>query len=284
MKKKFLAVIIFISGYSFLSFIPQGRFPFLDLRSYYLPGTKKLNEKIMRHNSNDLRIFGRDSIYFDLHTTTIKDFPYNPFHQHIYEGMSYQKKIYKSDVEIFVDTLNTVSIEDMDYSLRNFSYEDLEFSLKRTSAIETDSTLNALKQQELDSFYLSKIQYVEGIPVYIMNFTDSTTSVDREASPSIIQEAKNKNGEWMPIEYTTHGFCGNGYSEFVLEPDYFLVTFVYKYYGDFETELRIKLRNNNKIFYSKPFRGSINLSQFAIPDEILKDSLSLFFRPDFLHK
>lgn len=64
---------------------------------------------------------------------------------------------------------------------------------------------------------------------------------------------KGKNGEWRPIEYQTYGFCGNGYWDYILKPNYYFNTLFPKYYGDFQIELRLKFRNNNKNLLSITF-------------------------------
>jgi hypothetical protein len=48
-------------------------------------------------------------------------------------------------------------------------------------------------------------------PVYIWNVSSETTSIPVEGvTTSVIQEAKDESGIWLPIEYHGNGFCGNG--------------------------------------------------------------------------
>lgn len=79
-----------------------------------------------------------------------------------------------------------------------------------------------------------------------------------------IQEAKDKNGDWKPIEcYYNFGGCGNPESYFYkLIPNNYMGYPVIKYNGDFKTKIRIKLFNAGTIYYSNEFFGYINYSQF----------------------
>lgn len=104
---------------------------------------------------------------------------------------------------------------------------------------------------------------VNAYPVYIWNPTNETTSIPVQGvATELIQEAKDEKGNWRPIEFWVSGFCGNGMWDYILKPNYYVITSVYKYSGQFDTDLRIKFRRGTKVFYSNSFRGKINKSQF----------------------
>jgi hypothetical protein len=84
----------------------------------------------------------------------------------------------------------------------------------------------------------------------------------------MIQEAKDEHGVWRPIEFWQYSWCGNSYHEEVLLPNNIAIVKVLKYDGDFETELRLKLKSDNTIIYSDSFKGKINKSQFKLPSSI----------------
>jgi hypothetical protein len=106
-------------------------------------------------------------------------------------------------------------------------------------------------------------EFYKAWPVFIINMGDSAHYMQvQDSRVCMIQEAKNQNGEWKPIEYWTHSWCGNSYYSFDIPPNYCAVTKIPIYKGNFETEMRLKMLNDTVIYYSKPFRGSINLSQF----------------------
>ncbi|WP_282122679.1 hypothetical protein [Algibacter mikhailovii] len=107
--------------------------------------------------------------------------------------------------------------------------------------------------------------YVKAYPVFIRNITQDTVHIDnQDGELFLIQEAKNKFGEWKPIEYWIYASCGNSYSYTSLGPNDILILKKAKYQGTFETDMRLKLRTNDKIVYSKPFKGSLNIEQFDL--------------------
>lgn len=107
--------------------------------------------------------------------------------------------------------------------------------------------------------------YVNAYPVFIRNTSKDTLNIDnQDGALFLIQEAKNKMGNWQPIEYWRYSICGNSYGYTSLGSNDILIIKKVKYQGEFETEMRLKLRINNKLFYSKPFKGSINIEQFDL--------------------
>jgi len=111
----------------------------------------------------------------------------------------------------------------------------------------------------------------EGFPVYIYNSTDSNDIENIiDYYLELIQEARDTNGVWRPINYIYRDLfsCLSTESCSTIKPNSFMVTTIPKYYGNFKTELRVKFRNNGKIFYSNPYLGSINISQFEIQEEM----------------
>ncbi len=104
--------------------------------------------------------------------------------------------------------------------------------------------------------------FVKGFPVYIVNQSKQAVRVEiQDGQLMIIQEALDPSGKWRPIEYWRYSGCGNSYDGIALRPDHYLMTKVFKYQGNFETLLRLKMRNDTVIYYSPPFRGSIYLTQ-----------------------
>lgn len=104
---------------------------------------------------------------------------------------------------------------------------------------------------------------------YLVNTTDSTFHATRQdGSLVMIQEAKDKDGSWRPIEYWIPSGCGNSYFDPLnLSPNEFAKVAIVKYSGSFQTQLRLKFKYSDKIMYSDPFEGSIHPSQFEIREE-----------------
>ena len=126
-----------------------------------------------------------------------------------------------------------------------------------------------------------RTQHVKAYPVFVYNNSNNSnyfknygnyTNPNSKVFP-MIQEAKDKNGIWKPIEFSEDIILspeGNLYYE--LLPKNFLVTSIIKYKGDYKTTIRVKIVIGKDIFYSNEINGTINYSQFdtAPVDEFLK--------------
>lgn len=118
--------------------------------------------------------------------------------------------------------------------------------------------------------------YVQSYPLFIYSATGDTIYVEeQDLSIILIQEARDKDGIWKPIEYWRPSWCGNSYSTLIIPPNHFLGTKIVRYDGDFETDLRVKVRSGNQIVYSNTFKGKINRSQFELT-KFLLDNLGTY--------
>lgn len=133
----------------------------------------------------------------------------------------------------------------------------------------------------LDTVTIYKVAYENhkyinnlGMKVYIINTSADTFSpkyIFDEGRFLMIQEAKNQIGLWKPIEFWIWGCIPDSYSGLNIPPNTYAAVNSFRYRGDFRTELRYKMywRDENQkghILYSHPYDGSINLSQFDIPE------------------
>jgi len=105
-------------------------------------------------------------------------------------------------------------------------------------------------------------------PIYVVNETSSDklfTARDRYVSA--IQEAKDKQGEWRPVESKRFDFTGNGRWALVIHPNEFALFITAKYEGTFKTLMRVRMRIGDVTYLSKAFEGSVNEKQFLLkPD------------------
>ena len=133
----------------------------------------------------------------------------------------------------------------------------------------------------LDKYYSPSTTMVEGYPVLIENISDSVWNIDtQEGWVFMIQEAMNEHGEWKPIEYIDYrAVCGNSYWTEKLPPKYYLISKIYRYTGEFKTKLRIRFVTEHQIFISNEFEGTINYSQFNVPEflPIFTDNINEHF-------
>jgi len=189
-------------------------------------------------------------------------FPDNDFRiqDHHLSDTTNKSIVNRTGLSIVVDTTREVSIDKDRLSASSILFypPDDENHPKSKTQLIIDSVAHSVRMQVWEE---SKT-FVKGFPVYILNNSGQSIRVEEEdARLMIIQEALDTSGQWKPIEFWPFGKCGSGYSGIALPTGYLLMTTVYKYKGNFETLLRLKMLNDTVIYYSQPFRGSINLSQ-----------------------
>jgi len=167
----------------------------------------------------------------------------------------------RKGLSIYVDTTREISVDIAEWGvppLFFFGPPDDENHPKSKTEKLIDSVDNAVRFE----LWESNKKLVRGFPVYIFNPTNNAVRLKhQDGRVMMIQEALDSNGQWKPIEYWQFSDCGNSYGGVILRPNYYLMTKAVKYKGPFETLLRLKLINKDVIIYSKPFKGSINLSQ-----------------------
>ena len=134
-----------------------------------------------------------------------------------------------------------------------------DFKAKISGQSKSENEINLIAEKPNDSLY----------SIYVFNkTTDSLKISSQDWHLFLIQEAKNQNGDWKPIEYWKYSWCGNSYLSDKLEPYGILKTETEVYNGNFETQIRFKLLNDDKVYFSNSMTGFVNLSQFQIPNNI----------------
>ncbi len=121
-----------------------------------------------------------------------------------------------------------------------------------------------LSPTDLKDFTWLKDSPKDYFTAYLVNTSDTTFIANRQdGSLIMIQEALNEEGKWQPIEYWVYSGCGNSYFDpLKLDPGKYAMIPVKKYSGSFNTKIRLKLKKDNTLFYSTPFEGKIEKSQF----------------------
>lgn len=134
-----------------------------------------------------------------------------------------------------------------------------DFTAKISQQIKTEKSIDLILEKANDSLYT----------IYVINHTTDTLKIlSQDSHLFIIQEAKNQNGDWEPIEYWKHSWCGHSYRTVPLEPKGVLKTVSKVYHGRFETEIRFKLLHEDKVYFSNAIIGLANLSQFEMPSDL----------------
>lgn len=133
----------------------------------------------------------------------------------------------------------------------NFNSPDLKIVVDTTQIINNERMF--MGQLKGDSY-----------AVYIMNNSNLWYIANMGSRFPILMQAMNRNGEWQHIEYSISPM--DAVIFYLLEPKSYFVTSARKYEGDFKTKFRLKFKQRGKFIYSNEFSGSMNLSQFAIPE------------------
>lgn len=154
----------------------------------------------------------------------------------------------------------------MDY---NKNQSDFDFIATEELKAEFNSNENSKNKIQI----IAKITNDTIISIYLKNNAkDSLHLSKQDWHLYLIQEAKNKKGEWKPIEYWSYSWCGNSYLSENIESQKIIKTETEKYNGTFETEIRFKFLINNEVFYSNQLKCKIDITQFEIPEEFTEHS------------
>ena len=102
-------------------------------------------------------------------------------------------------------------------------------------------------------------------PIFIKNKSKDTLNIGYAEYLPIIIEAKNRNGEWQPIQKRMRFMCGNGIVDFYCPPNNIVVSAMQKYSGSFKTKLRLKYESfgSKSSIFSNEIDGEINEKQFV---------------------
>lgn len=154
-----------------------------------------------------------------------------------------------------------------------FEIHDMDKEDYKSLHLVIDTASNCKLLQRNNNFYdlhlhkktgLLKNLSFDCIGVYIFN-----NGPDSQLIPlnwhrlMLIQEALSPVGIWQAIEYQEYD--SSSLDAILLKPQGYVFTKELRYKGDFKTFLRFRLQIGKNSIYSKPFAGSINWGQFAIP-------------------
>lgn len=167
---------------------------------------------------------------------------------------------------------DTVSVSDFQVFV---SSQDLSFDIETRRMpplfwLDEENPINdEVRERQWKEWQERPRNFVQTYPVFILNPTKQPLYlVSQDMRIIMIQEAKNEKGEWLPIEYWRYSDCGNSYGLIQVNSGQAVIANMYKYAGDFETELRVKLKSGKNSIYSKPFKGRINKKQFNYSQEL----------------
>ncbi len=116
-----------------------------------------------------------------------------------------------------------------------------------------------------------------GYKLYLINASQDTVNIpSQDGRIKIIQQAKNKNGEWQDIDNFINSFCGNSYYTLRLAPNEYQIFATPIFKGEFKTLLRFKLEIDEQIIYSNLYAGRINYGQILNPNDKNKTGVAVW--------
>lgn len=168
----------------------------------------------------------------------------------------------KYDFKIIIDT-------SYGFHCKNFEYEWLDLRKKIDSLIKLNYTNREIEPDLITKVYFDKLTKMRKKPVTaypLLIYNNELKDVfiyDALSGFQLIQEAKDIDGKWKPIEYLNN-LSSDMISPFFhkLNPKKYIAISIIKYHGNFKTKIRVKIRLNNHYYYSNEIEGFINQSQF----------------------
>jgi len=155
------------------------------------------------------------------------------------------------------------------------SGQDKTMSINRNNIVENFRTSENLKLEfnilnsKSDILLIARKFNDTLVSIYIRNNKKESLNLAlQDQHVFLIQEAKNQDGEWQPIEFWGFAWCGNSYNERKLGPGQIIQTKSTLYSGKFKTQIRFKLLNDDKEYYSNAVNGSVDLYRFTLPESI----------------
>ncbi|WP_269235031.1 hypothetical protein [Flavobacterium flavigenum] len=216
---------------------------------YFSPNSIQLGGSYI----NKVQKFGE---VVDLRDTIV---PYQYFIDYHSMSDTINKNVTKRDgLEVIIDTTSEITIKQFESDFDLFS----KYMLKEKSS-KKEKFIDSVSYQAVQKFINKNPKLFKGMSVFVTNpGTESVRVEVQDWQLMMIQEAMDKSGKWKPIEYWEFSGCGNSYGGIALKPNHLIATKIIKYSGNFKTKLRLKFLNDSIVYYSKPFTGSINSSQF----------------------
>jgi hypothetical protein len=142
-----------------------------------------------------------------------------------------------------------------DYGLVGLTDSTLTDGLEIVTDYTNDISFNQYGESKLYNYY----------PVYVVNQTPNPKGfLGKDGIAFGLQEALDTAGVWRPIEGRGWDFCGCCKWGLKIEPQEFLVIIFRKYSGNYKTKIRVRIKNGDNIYVSKPFYATINEKQLYL--------------------
>lgn len=153
---------------------------------------------------------------------------------------------------------NFISTQESDYQLYlQVDNDESESYQKRINEIHLETNIR---------------DFIAGITNYSL---DTIWIPIQDKSVISILEAKDENGLWKPIQFWPISGCGDSYYSHSIPPGQSLLFTVKKDFGEYTTQMRLRLHATDTILISQEFLGSIDASMFKIKENVIQDYTSI---------
>lgn len=226
----------------------------------------KVKKSIRVNSKGMLRMFSDYPLAINFNKDTIlkKEVDFKSLDKHCVGFKDIDTILPRYNFKIILDTTYLISLKGFHY--QNLSLPDeknLIINGKIDNKIPNETQIS--ESNKITSRYFNKTfalldDYINCYSLLIYNKGSEPTYFK---SIKMIQEAKDVDGKWKPIEFfqtTPTCVVTNMFLKF--NPKQYQAFAVMKYNGNFKTKLRVKVKINNEIYYSNEFSGQINKSQF----------------------
>lgn len=257
--------IIYIVLLLIFSFCTKEKHPYPRIIVPQQKNVVEVNSKEMLHISYaNILAQGFEN---DVNVNYNKDFSEDYYKSNYKYFKDFDTILPKYDLKVIIDTSYTIANNGFEYKFVNVPPKEYRFKRdgfiggKLPSKILREKSIK-LMQQCINTCVNEMKVMVNCFPVLIKNGDDKTAFIN-DAYIKIIQEAKDVDGVWKPIEFSHQSYgCSVISSLYKLKPKNYIGLSMIKYNGNFKTKIRTKLQINNHYYYSNEIEGKINRTQF----------------------
>lgn len=171
-------------------------------------------------------------------------------------GNKYDTIFSRTDLKIIIDTSYS-------FTSKGIAYKNLLFYVN--DIILKDSLKNPFYKNKLPFDSIRSLQKISVSAYPVLFYNNSKKGIIMGSlmeNIKIIQEAKDIDGNWKPIEFFDNVGSCLGPMNLLLESKHYTATAIIKYKGNFKTKIRVKYLEGKNIYYSNEINGTINQAQF----------------------
>lgn len=224
-------------------------------------------KKSIRVNSKEMIRLMSDyplAVNFDKDTVLKKEFDFKRLEKYNVRFKNIDTILPRYNFKIILDTTYLMSLKGFFY--QSLTLPDEKYLIldgKIENKIPNESQIresNKITNKFFNKTVAQLNDYVNCYPLLIYNNSLKPAHIK---SIKTIQQAKDVDGKWKPIEFfqgVPTYVATNRFLEF--HPKKYQALAILKYNGNFKTKLRVKVKINNKVYYSNEIYGKINKSQF----------------------